>query len=241
MSTPLYPLLAGFFEEEIKIFRSLKAAGLEVSTVFDVGASHGGWSWKMSEIFTEARFCLFEPLVGVIPDYLDYMTQTLSALPGSRLFKLALSDCNGTQLMLTDPEGYSASLLLKSATGILRDEVSITVRRLDDLMAEESLPAPDILKIDVQGGEMLVLRGLGEHLAKVKVIQAETWFTRAYGPDTPLFHEIHQFLAAHQFVFLDIGGRFYHSAHELYACDAFFVRRAVLEGLKDPLPNVPLT
>ncbi len=217
MSTPLYPLLAGFFEEEIKIFRSLKAAGLEVSTVFDVGSSHGGWSWKMSEIFTEARFCLFEPLVGVIPDYLDYMTQTLSALPGSRLFKLALSDRNGTQLMLTDPEGYSASLLLKSATGILRDEVSITVRRLDDLMAEESLPVPDILKIDVQGGEMLVLRGLGEHLAKVKVIQAE------------------------EFVFLDIGGRYYSSVHELYACDAFFVQRAVLERLKAPLPNAPLT
>ncbi len=215
MSTPLYPLLAGFFEEEIKIFRSLKAAGLEVSTVFDVGSSHGGWSWKMSEIFTEARFCLFEPLVGVIPDYLDYMTQTLSALPGSRLFKLALSDRNGTQLMLTDPEGYSASLLLKSATGIL--------------------------KIDVQGGEMLVLRGLGEHLAKVKVIQAETWFTRAYGPDTPLLHEIHQFLAAHEFVFLDIGGRYYSSVHELYACDAFFVQRAVLERLKAPLPNAPLT
>src|SRR5260370_39575233 len=170
----------------------------------------------MSGIFTKGRFCLLNSLVGVIPAYRDYMTKPLSALPGSRLFKLALSDRNGTQLMLTDPEGYSASLLLKSATGILRDEVSITVRRLDDLMAEESLPVPDILKIDVQGGEMLGLRGLGEHLAKVKVIQAETWFTRAYGPETPLFHEIHQFLAAHQFVFLDIGGRSYNSAHALY-------------------------
>src|SRR5260370_19872378 len=144
------------------------------------------------------------------------MTKSRSAAGGSRLFKLALSDRNGTQLMLTDPEGYSASLLLKSAAGILRDEVSITVRRLDDLMAEESLPAPDILKIDVQGGEMLVLRGLGEHLAKVKVIQAETWLTRAYGPETPLFHEIHQCFAARQFRFMDLGGRSYNSAHALY-------------------------
>src|SRR5258708_37966349 len=108
-------------------------------------------------------------------------------------------------------------------------------------MVGEVLLVPDIQKMDVRGGEMLFLGGRGENLGKEKVIQAEPWFTGAYGRDTPLLHEIHQFLAAHEFVFLDIGGRYYSSVHELYACDAFFVQRAVLERLKAPLPNAPLT
>jgi FkbM family methyltransferase len=231
MFEPLFADLAGFFEEESKIFLALREAGLRATNLFDIGSSTGGWSCAMSQIFTGARFFLFEPLVGLKPNYSEGNTRTLKALPGSRFFQTALSDRNETQVMFTDPTGFSSSLLLKSATAGFPDGVPVTVRRLDDLLAEEGLPAPDILKMDVQGGEMMVLRGLGDRLKEVKVIQTETWFTREYGPDTPLFHELSELLRAKDFLLLDIGERFYTSLRELYSCDVFFVRRDILEGL----------
>lgn len=239
MFEPLFPDLAGFFEEERKIFRALKDAGLEAINLFDVGSSLGGWSCTMSQIFSGARFFLFEPLVGLKPNYSEGTTRTLEVLPGSKFFQVALSDYNGSRTMFTDVSGLGSSLLPKSASGEFKDAVSITVRRLDDLLREQGLPVPDILKLDVQGGEMMVLRGLGERLPEIKVIQAETWFTRGYGPETPLFQEVYQFLGSQGFVFLDIGGRFYTEEHALYSCDSFFVRRDVLESLRS-LPVAPL-
>jgi FkbM family methyltransferase len=240
MFEPLFPDLAGFFEEERKIFRALKDAGLEAMNLFDVGSSLGGWSCTMSQVFTGARFFLFEPLVGLKPHYSEGTTRTLQALSGSRLFQVALSDYNGSRTMFTDVRGVNSSLLPNSASDEFKDAVPVTVCRLDDLLREKGLPVPDILKLDVQGGEMMVLRGLGERLPEVKVIQAETWFSRGYGPETPLFHEILQFLASRGFAFLDIGGRFYTETHEFYSCDSFFVRRDVLESLKTTRPAAPL-
>ena len=240
MFEPLFPDLAGFFEEERKIFLALRDAGLEAINLFDVGSSTGGWSCMMSQLFTGARFVLFDPLVGLKPNYSEGTTRTLEALPGSKFFQVALSDYNGSRTMFTDVGGFSSSLLPSSASGEFKDALPIKVRRLDDLLLEKGLPVPDILKIDVQGGEMMVLRGLGKRLPEIKVIQAETWFTRGYGPETPLFHEVFQFLASQGFVFLDIGGRFYTQAHEFYSCDSFFVRQDVLKDLKVALPPAPL-
>jgi len=239
MFKPLFPDLAGLFEEERKIFLALRDAGLEAINLFDVGSSTGGWSCMMSQLFTGARFFLFDPLVGLKPNYSEGTTRTLEALPGSKFFQVALSDYNGSRTMFTDVKGFSSSLLLNSAVDEFKDPVSITVRRLDDFLREKDLPVPDILKMDVQGGEMVVLRGLGKRLPEIKVIQAETWFTRGYGPETPLLHEVLQFLESQGFVFLDIGARFYKRVHEFYSCDSFFVRRDVLESL-NLLPVAPL-
>jgi FkbM family methyltransferase len=238
---PLFPDLEDLCEDGRKTFLALKEAGLEANHLFDVGSAFGSWSCTMSQIFLGATFYLFEPLVDARSLYADGTARTLNALAGSRFFKVALSDHNGSGVIRTDPSGLGASLLVKSLSDIFPEEVGVSMRRLDDLMAEQGLPAPDVLKMDVQGGEMLVLRGFEKHLTSVKAIQAETWFKRGYGPDTPLLHELYQFLAPYGFVLLDIGERFYTPVHELSSCDAFFVQRTVLEGLKTSLPRAALT
>jgi FkbM family methyltransferase len=241
MFEPLFPDLAGCFEAEREFFFALKEAGLRAENVFDVGSSTGGWSCMMSQIFTGARFFLFDPLVGLKPTYEDGTTRTLNALPGSQFFKLALGDRNERRMMLTDSSGFSSSLITKSPTEVFSEKVPISVRRLDDLLAEKNLPIPDILKMDVQGGEMLVLSGLGDNLKQVKVIQTEAWFVRGYGPETPLFHELHEFLSASGFILIDVGERFYAGSHELYCCDVFFAQRHTMESLKTPLATGPLS
>ena len=49
-------------------------------------------------------------------------------------------------------------------------EMAISVRRLDSLLAEDGLSAPDLIKIDVEGAEVDVLSGSNESLRRARPI-----------------------------------------------------------------------
>lgn len=76
-------------------------------------------------------------------------------------------------------------------------EVEVRTHRLDDLT---DVPALDYLKIDIQGGEMMVFEGASSKLARCLVIHTETMFVPMY-VDQPLFSEQERFLRALGFQF----------------------------------------
>lgn len=109
----------------------------------------------------------------------------------------------------------------------------VQTRRLDDV---EECPDIDFMKIDVQGGELDVLRNGLKTIQNVTVIQTEVEFLEVY-KDQPLFGDVQKFLAEQGFVlhkFVDIGGRcfrpfrmgqFPHRAmSQVLWADAVFVR-----------------
>ena len=69
--------------------------------------------------------------------------------------------------------------------------------RLDDI--PETVGA-DLLKMDIQGAELLVLRHATERLRDLLVIQVEVEFMQMY-IDQPLFSDVELFLRAHGFLF----------------------------------------
>jgi len=73
----------------------------------------------------------------------------------------------------------------------------IETRRLDDL--SETANA-DFLKVDVQGGELLVLQGAIERLRSILAVHIEVEFLPLY-KDQPLFADIDSFLRAQGFAF----------------------------------------
>jgi FkbM family methyltransferase len=83
---------------------------------------------------------------------------------------------------------------------------SVKTRRLDDI---DELAGVDFLKIDVQGGELEVLRGAERLLRSCLVIQTEVEFLPLY-KNQPLFGDIDQHLRACGFLlhtFRDVQGR----------------------------------
>lgn len=84
----------------------------------------------------------------------------------------------------------------------------VDTKRLDDL---PDCPAPDYLKIDVQGAELTILRNGTNTLASVLVIEAEVEFLPIY-ENQPLFGDLDSFLREQGFVlhkFVDMAGRYF--------------------------------
>jgi len=228
-----------FYFEERKILGALRAAGFAPKSIYDVGSSHSGWSRDVSGVFPDAQFFLFEPLVDFKPLYKAYTASILDKYPNFRLFKIVLGERDCERAIYSDAQGFGASILPDGLTAWCPEKYDVIERRLESIIAEHSLPLPDVIKMDVQGAELEVLKGAGEALRKVQFIQAELWFRRGYGPRNPLFHEVLEFLNGYNFALIEIGGPFFEN-RELTACEGYFVRRDVLAKLANRLPKQSL-
>jgi FkbM family methyltransferase len=100
----------------------------------------------------------------------------------------------------------NAPLLAKFQTleGVTRivNVSTVETRRLDDI---PETAGADFLKLDVQGGELLVLMGAEARLKNVLVIHTEVEFVPLY-KDQPLFADIDGFLRARGFAFHKMNG-----------------------------------
>jgi hypothetical protein len=80
--------------------------------------------------------------------------------------------------------------------GTVTSEIPIATRRLDDI---EMLDPFDLLKIDIQGGELMVFQGGGDHLAAAVAVHTEVSFVPLY-ENQPMFADIDHELRGHGFI-----------------------------------------
>lgn len=230
-----------YFRHEINLFCAFKEAGFNPGVFFDIGSSNSGWSFQMAEIFPAARFHLFEPLVDRKAFYRENTANILRQRRDFEIHKIAVGDRDGVTKIGVDQSGYSASTLVTETNALFPELLEVPIRRLDTLESQEGLPRPEVLKIDVQGGELGVLIGAGSLLDTVQLIQVEVWLMRRYGTGTPLFHEVSDYLSARGFLFIAFGDFYYGELHELYAADAFYARTDLLERCANKVPKGSLT
>ena len=84
----------------------------------------------------------------------------------------------------------------------VRKIVAVTVITLDDVCARESLQ-PDVLKLDVQGAELDILRGAPVTLAHVLAVECEVEFRPIY-VGQPLFADVDTFMRGQGFELLGL-------------------------------------
>lgn len=173
-------------------------AGTE--TVWDVGACVGTYACFLAQRLPEGRIVAFEPE----PTNVARLRANLRAnAPADRwtVTAAALSDRDGMATLdseFVEPGGGHHHLT--EADG----RVQVDVRRGESLVSEGT-PAPDVLKLDVQGAELKVLRGMGGSLSAVDRIFAELHTEKAkrYGTTTD---EVEAFLADAGYSVERLGG-----------------------------------
>ena len=129
-------------------------------TFFDIGANIGFMSLELSQIFGShpgipgIRVVAFEPL----PSLVGAIRESVPINPGSTIVvrEEIVSDAAGTTDLFLGSHSIHASTRA-------REEGSRTLRlptvRLDDLVAAGDIPPPNVIKIDVEGGELAAFRG----------------------------------------------------------------------------------
>jgi FkbM family methyltransferase len=118
----------------------------------DIGANHGATVGEMVRVAPEGRVVAFEPIPAL-------HAELVAAFPTADVRNVALSDETGhaTFHYVVSADGLSG-LRRRSYPG-KQDVREITVRtaRLDDELPEDF--DPSLIKIDVEGAELQVLRG----------------------------------------------------------------------------------
>jgi FkbM family methyltransferase len=213
------------FEEDVRILRLLRPSLPERPVILDVGASNGRWTREIVKIFPGATVFLFEPGTA----YTDEMQATLDSHERLKFFPVAIGERDGpvTLHVHPDPQG---STTVDWQEGNFATPTTVPMRTIDSLIKEGALLPPDLIKMDIQAGEMAALKGAIETLPRVRVLHLETWIMQAYGGKVPLLVDLMVFLRQLRFRLFDLGTQFREDTGELYSIDACFVNENLAEA-----------
>jgi len=201
----------------------LRSLGYTPRTVIDVGVADG--TIELHEAFPDAHFLLIEPLEEFWP-----ALEWLSSRYRARVAIVAAGAKDGTATILhgrSREKMHGATLAemedpIERAANVARE---VPVRRLDSLAKEFALKGPILLKIDVQGVELEVIKGAEEILAQVDVIIMEVVFF-SFNRRQPLVDEVIKFMSARGFFPYDFFGGYNRPLDGALAqLDVAFVKR----------------
>jgi FkbM family methyltransferase len=141
------------YPSKADMLRFLRGAGVPVGTIIDVGAHEE--TLELRQAFPDLRHILFEPA----SEFHDAL-RTHYANMDYVLVPAALSDQDGTghlRKIAIDGNKISHSMLVDAATdGPLE---IVTTMRLDSFMSNRDDSKPYLLKLDVDGFEIPIMRG----------------------------------------------------------------------------------
>ena len=182
----------------------VRGLGLAPSLIVDVGANRGRWTELAREVFPTAEVLMIEPQPEVRGD-LDALC---SRLPGVRHVEVAVGAREEVrhQTIWEDLEGSSFLPAVDPQRIATGEQRPVRVRRLDDLLAEEfGGRAPELVKLDVQGFELEVLRGAPSLFGRTELFVLETSLY-VFLDSLPLLREVIEFMAARGYEVYDVAG-----------------------------------
>ncbi|TWT12892.1 FkbM family methyltransferase [Reyranella sp. CPCC 100927] len=203
------------FPSKSSMFRFMREAGVEIGTVLDVGAQEDTAELRLA--FPDKRHILFEPAV----EFHAALKRNYGALDHV-LVPAALSDSDGQGMLRKasiDGGAVSHSSLVDSADGGPIEPVA--QMRLDTFMKGQDCPKPYLLKVDVDGYELPILRGAEGIWNDIACIIVEA--------PVDTFFERTSFIMARAFRVFDIVDHCYY--HDMLSqVDMVFVAERVMQN-----------
>lgn len=177
-------------------------------TIVDAGAHHGHISQQYLENFNQCRVLAIEPdpenfakasaRLADFGDRVELVQAGLSDSVGTATFYRNAADATHSLLKLGDMRYYDEHFAVLPREEAVLAPQTINTLTIDSLCAARKIEQIDILKMDIQGGELTALRGAREMLSRgaIRLIVLEVNFVPMY-QDMPTFWDVAEHLRSH--------------------------------------------
>ncbi|KAM3094363.1 FkbM family methyltransferase [Phormidesmis sp. 146-35] len=158
--------------------RHTQKLGFSPKVIFDGGAFKGTWSATIADIFPQAQIVLMEPN----PSLQAEISSTLAHIkPAVALQNLALGAAPGESSfnIWGDADKAASASLLNHTQGQANQTVQVKVDTLDNIATRLNL-FPNLVKLDLQGGELPALKGGSQVLNAAELFVIEFGCLEAY-------------------------------------------------------------
>jgi FkbM family methyltransferase len=173
-----------------------KSKGVNPNVIYDIGANDGSWTRDAKKVFPTARYEQFE-------------ANAQHAKPGLHMVLLGDVEKDVSFYKAVGPSvgtNTGASVYLEVthhyAPGTYTVE-TLPMVPLDTYAPRANLPRPDLIKLDVQGAELDVLKGAESLLQTTKYILMEVALHR-WNKDAPMIEDVVTYMASQGFELIDI-------------------------------------
>jgi hypothetical protein len=119
--------------------------------------------------------------------------------------------------------GPQGSTTVDWQEGNFATPTAVPMRTIDSLIRESEIPQPDLIKMDIEAGELAAIKGAVTTLPNVRALHLETWVKQAYGGKVQPLVDLMVYLRSLHFRLFELGTQFRHDTGALYSIDACFV------------------
>lgn len=172
----------------------------KLNTIIDIGSNKGQFILLILKFFPKLKIYSFEP----IKELLDKQKNIFNLRENIFFFNYGIGSKNKNLNFFITERTDSSSFLKINTSGnynndyFVKEKRNIKIRNLDQILKNKNLTKPILIKIDVQGYELEVLKGAKQILSKVDYILLETSKNRMYNKQ-PIEREIVNFLRRKKF------------------------------------------
>lgn len=193
-----------------KIINFLKKNNIKPEVYFDVGSHKGLYTDLIIKNFNIKKILMFEPQNKIFRYIKNkyknnrkilVFNKAVSNIKKIQNFKLNHHDLTASLSSLDDKNlylKYKAKLFGMTPKGMIYETVKIKTLKLSDIIKKKKITKIDLLKIDTEGHELQVLKGIESQIKNVKYILIEFHNDKIFLEYNP--KKIHNYLIKNNFV-----------------------------------------
>jgi FkbM family methyltransferase len=205
----------------------------EVKIIFDVGANVGQTIIEYQKLFSNAIIYAFEPFAETFA----VLSETYSTIDSLKPYKLAITDTTTIKPFFYNKFNPTNSLLpiCKESGKYVENQLTenigstdVKTITLDDFCQRESISKIHILKMDIQGGELMALQGAINLLSQksIDLIYTEVLFAKLYEKQAN-FYDLCDFLEQYDYILYGLYNFSYGKNGVLAWGDAIFISPSI--------------
>lgn len=187
-----------FFRYELNVGAAIKSNLSPGSTFFDIGANVGWFTLLATKIVgPSGQVYSFEPS----PEIYTRLSENVRALKNVHTFQYGIGNKDGELEFASQGASWSASFV-EAVTEINKNflpdtpirKIRVEIRKIDNLLSQTK--RPDLVKIDVEGFELEVLKGATNLLSQLPVLIVEIHppqLKLSGGSEAEIFHLLESF------------------------------------------------